>query len=531
MIFTLQRYIFRELLKIFILSLVALTVIMSFGIMLKPFQEYGVGPKQALHLIGYFMPITLTFVTPMAALFASSLVYGRFASDNELDACRASGVSMLTLVYPGLTLALVVSISTLLLNFYVTPAFVLRAEQSLKSNAQQILFRNLQRKGYYELPPDEKYRIYADNADMQSGWLLGVIVAETDVLGIERLIVAEKARISFNPHKGLNEVQIKAFNTYQMGVGDQGDFFVEVLPLKTEFGRLMSDSIKFKKIDQIKKIQENPLEFEPIEEKAMEICRRLSAESLGDDIRNKIRSKENSSYMLYSGTKVVEFTADNCVVTEKENLELTGNVVQVEYDVQKKKILRTATCQKAVLYFEGDQIWETTLTLELQNARWEQQDGSKGLAGRIKTGGLIYPQNLCKFDRNNLLSDIQKTLSERPHISSKLNDMQNGLSLEIKKIFLEIQAETHFRLVFGIGCVPLILIGIGLGIIKRGGHLLSAFGASSLPAVILIVCIMMGKNLIKSHEAKPLLGIALMWSGVFILFILASAIYRKLLRN
>src|SRR4030043_1935176 len=100
MVFTLHRYIFRELLKVFIPSAAALTLMLSLGSVLRPVQEYGVGPRQVVHLIGYFLPITLTFVLPMAALFAGALVYGRFASDNELDACKAGGVSLLTLVYP-----------------------------------------------------------------------------------------------------------------------------------------------------------------------------------------------------------------------------------------------------------------------------------------------------------------------------------------------------------------------------------------------------------------------------------------------
>ncbi|MGD8499623.1 MAG: LptF/LptG family permease, partial [Phycisphaerales bacterium] len=90
MLFTLHRYIFRELLRVFILAAVALALILSLGSILQPIQEYGVGPRQVVHLMGYFLPITLTFVLPMAALFAGALVYGRFAGDNELDACRAS---------------------------------------------------------------------------------------------------------------------------------------------------------------------------------------------------------------------------------------------------------------------------------------------------------------------------------------------------------------------------------------------------------------------------------------------------------
>ena len=60
MVFTLHRYIFRELLKVFLLAAVAMALILSLGIILRPIQDYGVGPRQVVHLIGYFLPITLS---------------------------------------------------------------------------------------------------------------------------------------------------------------------------------------------------------------------------------------------------------------------------------------------------------------------------------------------------------------------------------------------------------------------------------------------------------------------------------------
>ena len=74
MLGTLHRYIFRELLRVFLFAVVGLTLILSLGSILQPVQEYGVGPKQVVHLMGYFLPITLTFVLPMAALFAGALI-------------------------------------------------------------------------------------------------------------------------------------------------------------------------------------------------------------------------------------------------------------------------------------------------------------------------------------------------------------------------------------------------------------------------------------------------------------------------
>ena len=131
MVSTLHRYIFNEALRVFILATVGLTLMLSLGSIIEPIQKYGIGPQQVIHLIGYSLPITLTFVLPMAALFATTMVYGRFASDNELDACRASGISMLTLVYPGLALAVIVATANLTLSFHVMPAFVHRRQLRL----------------------------------------------------------------------------------------------------------------------------------------------------------------------------------------------------------------------------------------------------------------------------------------------------------------------------------------------------------------------------------------------------------------
>jgi hypothetical protein len=77
----------------------------------------------------------------------------------------------------------------------------------------------------------------------------------------------------------------------------------------------------------------------------------------------------------------------------------------------------------------------------------------------------------------------------------------------------------------------MIVIGIGLGIALKGGHLLSAFGASCVPAAVLIVCIMMGRNIAKNPGAQTVSGTMLMWSGLVLLSLLAAAIYHRLLRN
>lgn len=543
MVFTLHRYIFRELIKVFVPSAVALTLILSLGSILRPVQEYGVGPRQVVHLIVYFLPIALTFVLPMAALFAAALIYGRFASDNEIDACRASGISLLTLVYPGLAMAIIVAIANLILSFYVVPTFVHRAERALKADAKQILFRNIQRKGYYKLPPDGKFIIYADQANLKKDTLSGVVVTEVKDNKINKVTSAENTKIYFNPHERFNEVQITSYNTYQSGAEDQGWFYAETLQLKMEFGSLLGDDIKFKKIDEMKKIRDvDPTLFYPIAKLARETYIQLIAELLAEDIAEGNAKDTAGFYNLYSGEKLVEFTADRCRAGDGKNVELTGQVKVIEYNVTSKQRLRELYCDKALLNLEGDEI-APTLTLELYNPSWRQAEGSEALPIFVGMGwqrirGLIIPETVryavSKFatedglDAKKLASD-SSTLKNEP--GPKLRNLQNSLQMEIQNALIEIDAEIHSRLVFGIGCVSLIMIGIGLGIILRGGHLLSAFGAGSVPAALLILCIMMGKNITKNPGVKTVSGILMMWCGLLVLSLLALEIYRRLLKN
>ena len=548
MLFTLHKYIFRELLRVFIMAVVALTLMLSLGSILQPIQEYGVGPRQVLYLMGYFLPITLTFVLPMAALFAGALIYGRFAGDSELDACRASGISLLRLVYPGLSLAIMVAVANLILSFYVMPVFVHRAEKSLKTDAKKILFRNIQRKGYYELPPDYRYLIYADKADLENDILSGVVVIEMKDNEIKNIFTAEIAKVTFNPHEKFNEVQIQAYKSSQMGAESEAG--AEWGSLTAELGSLLDDEIKFKKIDEMRRIKADLMSFDPIARLARDTYAQLIMELLAQDIKTAItRNSEPSEtpadnadddlrfYELLGTPNSVKFIAGRCIAGNEE-IEISGEeeVVVMEYETDSKRPIRTLSCEKAMLHIVGDKL-APTLTMDIYNAK---EEGSVELTMRYIISDLIPPPvvdataNQFKTEGGSLrVEKLASELSQLPVLKSSRNlkSLQSKLLREIEYSLVRIKAEIHTRLVFGAGCIPMILIGIGLGIIKKGGHLLSAFGASCVPAAILIVCIISGENLIKNPGSQSITGVALMWAGLLFLLLLVVVIYRKLLKN
>lgn len=535
MVFTIHRYIFRELLRVFVLAAVGLTLILSLGSMLRPIQEYGVGPGQIVHLLGYFLPITLTFVLPMAALFAAALIYGRFAGDNELNACRASGISLMTLVYPGLCLAIVVAITTLILSFHVVPAFVHRAEKSIKANAKQILFRNIDSKGYYTLPGG-RFRIYADQATPADDLLTGVIIIESKKLDITKLITAKTAKVVFDDiGKSFNKVTVVAQEVCQIdALGRQASS--KRLPVSGRFESLLADSIKFQKIDQIKKIKVDMMYFNPVRKLALEIRAQLGAELLAEAIAEEIAGDGDGYYRLVGEDRIVMFSAGRCVAEPKaENepptIELSGTVKLSEYDKVYQQLICRWESNEGIIRLEDNEIG-SPLQMVLDSPSWQRDDGIRGLAQQHVIKNLVLPEAVeSRLAGGNLLEKLLEVRSILPAPTSSLISLQEGLLRKIESTTNEISSEIHSRLVLGLGCTTLILIGIALGIIFRGGHLLSAFGASSIPAAGLIVFIMAGKDLTKNPAVPATAGITVMWSGLIVLSVMAIVIYRRLLKT
>ncbi|GAI48670.1 unnamed protein product, partial [marine sediment metagenome] len=148
--------------------------------------------------------------------------------------------------------------------------------------------------------------------------------------------------------------------------GPEGDVIsFEWLLLTKEFGSLLGDNIKFKKIDEMKKIRVDPMRFSPIAKLARQTYAQFTAELLAQDIEKKLTAENaenaeeklklknsavNSSYKLHSDQSFVEFTASRCSARDEKKVELSGEVVVVESDAASKQPLRTLRATRALLH-------------------------------------------------------------------------------------------------------------------------------------------------------------------------------------
>lgn len=148
----LYRMILWELVKVFLMSLVGITGILLIAGIVAEASQQGLGPGQILAAIPLLIPSTLPYTIPATTLFATCVVYGRLAADNEILAIRAAGINIYRVVIPALVLGFVMSGVTMALYYRIIPYshYLLRA--MVFNDAEELLYSLLRKHGQVSHP-------------------------------------------------------------------------------------------------------------------------------------------------------------------------------------------------------------------------------------------------------------------------------------------------------------------------------------------------------------------------------------------
>ena len=127
----LSRYIAREFLKMFALSLAAfifIYLLVDFIERANDFSKYSATGAQVVAYFAYKIPLILFQVIPAGLLLATLITLIQLARNSELTAMMAGGVSLVRIVTPILVTAALFSAFSFALNEYVVPVTTERAE-------------------------------------------------------------------------------------------------------------------------------------------------------------------------------------------------------------------------------------------------------------------------------------------------------------------------------------------------------------------------------------------------------------------
>jgi lipopolysaccharide export system permease protein len=160
----LHRSIFIELTKVFLLAFIGLTGLLLLAGVIAEATRNGLGPTQILAAIPLLIPSTIPYTLPTTTLFATCIIYGRLASDNEILALRAAGVHIRHAILPAIALGVLASVTTFVLFLDLIPYthYILRSQ--ITGDVRELMYGLLKRESCIR-HPRLSYEIHVTRVD------------------------------------------------------------------------------------------------------------------------------------------------------------------------------------------------------------------------------------------------------------------------------------------------------------------------------------------------------------------------------
>jgi lipopolysaccharide export system permease protein len=145
------RYVLLELLKVFTLTLTGLTFLIFVVLIGKEAVDKGIGLGPLLRMTPYLLPQAMQFAVPGTMLLATTSVYGRMASYNEMVAIKSLGISPMTLIWPTLVLAVVVSFVAVIINDIAVSWGTMGVRRVFLASIEEVTYGQLRMRRTYNL--------------------------------------------------------------------------------------------------------------------------------------------------------------------------------------------------------------------------------------------------------------------------------------------------------------------------------------------------------------------------------------------
>lgn len=510
---TLQRYIFREMGKTFLLAAVALTATMSLGG--SVLKMVGVGeltPGQLLKLLVLIVPVSAALTLPIAALFSAAATYGRLAADNEFVACRSSGINLHVLFLPALILSVFSAGATFAFWNYMVPGVIEHLDELVAKDAASFIRRRLNQPRGIALGPG--FRISADDVLTDPEHPERLIL--TDVVFVElqgeewsRYGTARRLDVTIDLDASPTTVaaRLVGVSFYDHQARRFVDLAEQTIP-PTALPAMLPRQIKYLDLPSLVYYARHLDEWHQVrrvmDDLRVHVARRMVNDLVEDELHRR---------------GFVSFEAGDVVITVRSDhrparIPRDGGIEIVEATIEERRgerLVRGAASRAVIEVARGETVEDCAVEIVAYDVRLTRDDQS---VSRSKETFGPAPLPRVVLDRvgratpDELLQPIA-TRGDRDPILEK----QAAARRERIRIRYDIIGTINERTAFSVSVLALVILAAALGIIFRGAHTIVAFGISFVPSVFVIVTIIMGKQMAQNVETHTL-GLAILWGGI-----------------
>lgn len=545
---TLHTYFGRELLKTFLMTAAALSllIIMGGGVG-NMFSAEGVGASELARIFVYLTPIAITLILPVAALFSATITYGRAAIDNEILACRAAGVNIHRLLMPPFALGLTVTILTFISwNFMIPymwgsiyritrmdlPTIVMKQLQK----ARPLKFRNFvitanqcETIPVDQLPPE----FQQDHSFLQ---LVGVTFLQIDDQELMEVGTADATVIMFDHSKGTPQVkvdmqEVRSFDAshytyHQLEHQLMGPFEIP-LPL--------SRKIKFENLDTLLAFKEEPRKIPEIIDMLHGMRREMKTFFLNQDLEQKMQ-QQDPVYRLKGTDFDLEITAVNYATDQEDGRTRLREVKVRQIPNDGKPTTVYQADEASIEISKGMQPDSVVIVVELLANVRITQDPPGANDSIVKKPKLSLPG--VRYDDQETLRKTYEafditTLFRRTvdiPLFHKQERMRGKIATKVRQFASQVRGEIQFRSSYSLGAIAIVVLGAILGIIVRGGQVLTAFGISCVPMLFVIIASIVGRNL-ADHPDYTRESILIMWGATALMYAATVFVGMRILKR
>lgn len=547
---TLHLYLGRELLKTFLMTSVALTllIVMGGGVA-NIFRGEGIGAEDMAKVFLFLTPVAVTLVLPVAALFGAAITYGRAAADNEILACRAAGINIHRLLLSAFLLGLFVTVFTYWSWNYLLPSLSRQVEELTRRDLPGIVRQQFQKakplsfgayrmtaRGCSTLTAEQLGReLPADHTYLQ---LTGVAFCETEDQDAVRFGTADVTIVDFDRTETIPRVTVdlqgvRSFDAqrrqyYELEHQLLGPFQIP-LPMRRK--------IKFETLGKLLEYRRDPRLDPEIGDLFNGLRKEMMSHFLYQEVVRNLDPDlgGGGTYRLSAEGVQYDISAEQFAVDPEDGRPTLRTVRVVEKNDQGHGQVLTAETASVELRSGLDRVRQVIIVELVGNVEIRRDPPTTDARVVRKPKETLKPvlfaeqpaleQQLGSLDIDSLL-DPTSAQSLRP----RQEKLRGKVLTWLARFKSEVQGEIHFRASYSLCTVAIVLFGAVLGIIVRGGQVLTAFGISCLPMLFVVVASIVGRNL-ADRPAYATLSISVMWAAALIMYLATGFVAMKGLKR
>jgi len=364
---TLNKYLFKQSLVPFLLSVAVITTVLFLQFLIRAVDRFLGKGLDVITIFEYLflnMAWIIALSIPMSLLISSVMTFGRMSQQNEITALKSAGVNLFNIIKPSLWFSLFVAILLCIFNNFVLPEMNYNARLLAKDIYQKkpeltiepgyfvdmipqytIIVKQLDGKDFKDVrifsknDTSEQTTIYADSGNLKSdGNIITINLKNGEIHEIDLTDYDYYRKIKFDTHQIIISLNDLILNRTSESNRTDREMRVPQMLEEIQKNRVFINAI-YKRIDDIKDnldIEKTPSdlisivsEIEKLKlKKSKEISKNKNQIADGMEINEEIIGLNNTSRQLQN-----EFTILN-------NYKKTNNKFRVE--IHKKFTLAVA---------------------------------------------------------------------------------------------------------------------------------------------------------------------------------------------